>query len=416
MNFSDFGIKDESELEQDEFSLGRPTFGKENQLTVIGWKGRSGANKYYIVKCSECSKDPELFGDGIFRIVKGGLNSGRLPCGCSNSVRWSKDQYEIKVKRDCGVKGYLFHGFSGDYKGIYTKLKLECPKHGVWESTVIDSFLRGGGCPVCKIDKIKITHTLENYQHISKFMSTGKLKEGTKFWKSERVNSQGVKVYWNYTCPVCSNDEYVKAGVCSGIFETFYGELQRGILSCRCSLKFHWKQEQYEYRIKKKMQESKTPDEFVGFVDGFKNRRSKFTRFCKVHGSYDTRVSNYLNSNHSCPLCGSHSQKECYINFIKDKESTVALKFGIAKDSEERIKSQNRESIFDVEQYGIWIFPDVKSCKAAEKFIKQNLPCRFLTKSDMHDGFTETTSVENLETIIKIYEDFGGARKFINAS
>ena len=39
MKFEEIGIKDESELEQDEFSLGRPTFGKDNQLTVIGWNG-----------------------------------------------------------------------------------------------------------------------------------------------------------------------------------------------------------------------------------------------------------------------------------------------------------------------------------------------------------------------------------------
>lgn len=416
MHFSDFGVKDESELEQDEFSLSRPTFGKDNQLTVIGWKGKLVNTKYYIVKCSECSKDPELFGDGIFRITKNHLNVGKHPCECSSHFMWSEIQYKVLIKRKCKEREYTFHKFAEKFKGSRTKLRLECPTHGVWETTSIESFLRKGGtgCPKCKANKIKIINTLENNYHINKFMATGKFKEGTKFWRSNRVDYRGYNSFWNYTCPICSNDEYVKVGLCSGVFENTRSHLSIGRVSCRCSNIYRWKQEQYEYRIKKKMQESKTPDEFVGFVDGFKNHRSKFTRFCKTHGEYETTVDAYLNMDSCCQSCSNQNQQECYINLVKDSDSIIALKFGIAKNSKQRIKDQNRASSFNVEQYNVWTFPDVKACKAAEKFIKQNLKCKVLTKQEMPDGYTETTSVENLREIIKIYEDFGGVRKIIN--
>jgi hypothetical protein len=415
MNFSDFGVKDESELEQDEFSLSRPTFGKDNQLTVIGWKEKAGTNKYYIVKCSKCSKDPELFGEGVFRRLKSDILRGKLPCGCSFHPYWSEDQYKTLIERKCKEKGYIFQGFADAFNGIYTKLKLECKKHGIWETSNINSFLsRDILCPHCQYDNLGKRSTKADFNHIINFISTGKFKEGTKFWRSERLDPRHYKAYWFYTCPVCSNDEYVKAGICSGIFESHISSLQAGRNSCRCGGIYHWTQEQYEYRIKKKMLESGTTDEFVGFVDGFNNAKSKFTRSCRSHKNYTCAVVDYMSSSSGCPLCANHAQQECYINFIKDNDSTIALKFGIAKDSKVRVKQHNSKSIFSIEQHGIWSFPDVNSCKAAEKFIKQNLKCKLLTKQEMPDGYTETTSVENLEAIIKIYEDFGGVRKIIN--
>lgn len=206
----------------------------------------------------------------------------------------------------------------------------------------------------------------------------------------------------------------MRAGLCSGVFEGQQSSLRDGQVSCRCSSSYPWTQDQYEYRIKKKMQETTTTDDFVGFIDGFKNAKSKFTRSCKLHGEYEASIASYLVSSTGCPLCANQNQQECYINFVKDNNSVVALKFGIAKDSKQRIKNQNTKSRMSIEQFATWSFPDVKSCKAAEKFIKQNLKCRFLTKQEMPDGYTETTSVDNLETIIKIYENFGGVCKNIS--
>lgn len=415
MKFEDFGIKDESELEQDEFSLGRPTFGKDNQLTVIGWKGKIDYHKQYVVKCHQCSQDPELFGDGVFSIAKSSLLRGTTACGCSKQPRWTEDQYKTLIRRESKDRGYLFHGFSGNFKRQKTKLKLGCPKHGIWETTSIDGYLISKyGCSCCQKEKVKNILTKEKEYHINNFINTGKFKEGTKFWRSNRLDTRYHKAYWNYICPICSNDEYVKEGLCYGVFEGHLSCLSKGKLSCRCSTSYRWTPEQYEYKIKKKMVESGTTDEFIGFVGEFKNQNTKIHRNCKIHGIYKTSISKFLGENQRCPLCGYHSQQECYINFIKENDSVVALKFGIAKDSEQRIKNQNRKSTFTVEQHGVWKFPDVKSCKAAERYIKKHLPCRFLTKDQMTDGYTETTSPENLDYIINVFEKYGGVRKIVD--
>ena len=136
---------------------------------------------------------------------------------------------------------------------------------------------------------------------------------------------------------------------------------------------YRWTKEQCEYQIKKKMKESGTTDKFIDFDSYFKNKHSKFIRVCKEHGEYSTTIRGYLYKGYSCPQCKGHCQKQSYINIIKDGGITVGLKFGIANDAVYRIKDHIYNSIFNVEQIGIWQFTDVESCKDAEKKIKKDV-------------------------------------------
>ena len=52
------------EILQDEWSDTSPLFGETGQLKVIGWSGRLHTTKYYLLTCSVCFDDFELFGDG----------------------------------------------------------------------------------------------------------------------------------------------------------------------------------------------------------------------------------------------------------------------------------------------------------------------------------------------------------------
>ena len=110
----------------------------------------------------------------------------------------------------------------------------------------------------------------------------------------------------------------------------------------------------------------------------------------------------------SC-ACSPHRQEEAYINLLLDNKSqVVALKFGIANNSYERAKVQNRSSVYNVVQHSIYSFGDVKTCRQAERDCKKELETRVVLKRDMPDGWTETTWVYNLEKIIEIYERNGG--------
>ncbi|UZS00840.1 endonuclease [Pseudomonas phage vB_PsaM_M1] len=110
--------------------------------------------------------------------------------------------------------------------------------------------------------------------------------------------------------------------------------------------------------------------------------------------------------------CSRQRQQEAYINLlIDDHNNPVAIKFGIAIDSKQRIKNQNRQSVYTINQHSIYIFPSVKSCKQAERDCKEKLECGVVLKRDMPDGYSETTWVYNLEKIIEIYELNGGIER-----
>jgi len=313
MNLEDV-IDPEYGLQQDEWSLSKPRFGKDNQLTVIGWSGRTGNNKYYIVKCELCCKDTELFGEGYFKSSKRKLlKAKQLPCGCSKAPRRSVEQYAVLCSRKAEELGYKFLGFMGEWCGRKTKLKMVCDEHGEWSSGVIGNLLNNDtGCPECRREYMKEVKKTPDNVMITAFLDTGAFHPDTKFWRSDRLNNLGWRAYWNTLCPVCGE-----------VGESISGDLRKGHRPCACS-----------------------------------------------------------------PM----RQQEAYINLVMDStESIVAIKFGIARDSRQRIKGQNSRSIYKIKNYLTYKFPDVESCKNAERACKKKLECGVLLRSEMPDGYTETT-------------------------
>lgn len=320
-------------LEQDEWSLACPTFGKDNHLKVIGWSGKIDWIKFYILECSVCAEDEELFGGGFFRCRKGNLERGQIPCGCSKKPQLSIKQYSILCSRKAKELGYTFLGFVDEWKGVYTKVKILCEEHGEWVSAEINTLINmGNGCPGCRAEKVVHANTKSNEVMIQSFFDSGAFHPDTKFWRSNNKTSQGAKSYWYISCPECEE-----------VGESISNNLQQGKRSCACS---------------------------------------------------------------------PHRQQEAYITqVIDEKDNTVAIKFGIARDSRQRIKQQSFKSSYKLHQNSIYTFPSVISCKKAEQCCLQELECGIVLKRDMPDGYTETTWPYNLEKIIEIYERNGGILK-----
>lgn len=221
MNLEDV-VDPEYGLQQDEWSLGKPIIGDNNQLEVIGWSGKCSSQKFYILKCDICSLDPELFGEGYFKSTKYNLiNRETCPCGCSGSYLWSKEQYFIRCYRKAHKKTYNFLGFVGEWRRAYTKIRMICEKHGKWETGTITGLLNiESGCPACGSEfNIK-----SDFEMIQSFFDSGAFPQGTHFWRSERKNRQGNSCYWYVSCPECG-----------GQGESHSGNLQKGRRACSCS-------------------------------------------------------------------------------------------------------------------------------------------------------------------------------------
>lgn len=114
-------------------------------FTIVGRQKRS----VLFYKCNVCSKDKELFPDGVFKSYVSILNKGGCSCGCGVKPQWTEYQNIIRVKRSCKEKGYKFLGWTDTYIGDKTYLILENLSTGFrWDSTNLSSFLQlAGGDP-----------------------------------------------------------------------------------------------------------------------------------------------------------------------------------------------------------------------------------------------------------------------------
>ncbi len=130
---------------------------------------------------------------------------------------------------------------------------------------------------------------------------------------------------------------------------------------------------------------------------------------CPVCGDVcECQQGNLKSGKVSCS-CNGNNQQQCYINLVLDSGVPIALKYGIANNYTTREKSQNKHSIYDVNNCGVWEFESVTLCKSAEAECKRTFS-HVLDAREMKDGYTETTSPLDIDKIIEIYENWGGVR------
>lgn len=312
---------------EDSFVGERFTTGYDSTLKVVGVSDRkSGRRKVYQIRCSVCSEDVELF-PKLFESLKGDLLRGQVPCGCSVHPRWTKDQYEVRIIRECEKRRISFLGFVEEGKKVSskTKLKLRCiVDNEVWSSTSITGFFARYGCPECKKNITKSVHTKPDSFHIKQFITTEAFPERTVFIRNKKRKAlNGRSSYWDVICPICSKDEYVTKGLCSGVFTAEGSALKRGLLSCRCSYKYHWTKEQREYQIKR-ICESEGINNTSWSKIGYINNKSSFRWSCKEGHYNTTSVDNFLQGSR-CMQCAIDARNWGYYHARKDEEDTLYL-------------------------------------------------------------------------------------------
>jgi hypothetical protein len=179
-------------------------FGKDGQIEIIGWSGKYRSAKKYVLICKECAKDQEMFGEGYFSATLTNLTSGRIPCGCAKSHKRTIAQYAIEATRTCEFLGLKFIDWEGEFKDTRVKCKIECPVHGIYATTSLNSLInQQSGCRKCADVYIAKRFTKPDNQMADKFMSTGMFQSGTIFTRSDLQNKSGHKTFWNIECPQC---------------------------------------------------------------------------------------------------------------------------------------------------------------------------------------------------------------------
>lgn len=311
-----------------------------DSLSVVGWSGtwrRGGkGDRVYIIHCTECAKDPELFGEGYFKTYKFSMtgNKTQNPCGCAHGNRLNQSQHWTLCKRKAIKLGLEFIGWEGEYCGLKTRVLLKCNLHGVWSSSSVKSFINQentkGNCRQCGDVVGALKRTKETDEFINRFKESRKFHKDTifNFIGHSRRDAKNYR-FWEVICGRC--------------YETYQAKtysLDQGQMLCCCSL--------------------------------------------------------------------HENQRFCYINIVYKYSYPVALKFGISVNPVLRVKGVNSKTNFNVRLDKVFQFERPILAKRAEESCKTLLKPIKLTKEELPDGWSETTSLENYDKIIEIFKSFGG--------
>lgn len=265
--------------------------GLHGNLKVVG-KVTENYKSDMLVTCCKC-KDKELYATGVFRVSKGNLKGGSLPCGCAKAPKWEDWQWVVIVKRKLKGTSVNFIKLSSDFKGCYTKAVTYCELHDEINTTtsLIDLAKGCSGCKSCRYSKSGSKNS-KSFKHFLKTgVESGALMEGACILSSTTLRKRK-RLF--YTCPVCSKDEYVENGLCDGVFNTTITNLLKGVKSCRCSIKPNWTAKQKEYQIKKKISCNSLPYTFIGFEGEYKGAKSKIRYVCDFHGEHLVPCNTFL--------------------------------------------------------------------------------------------------------------------------
>lgn len=315
-------------------------YGTRGQIEVLGWDGISRYPKLkngkdgvrlYTILCHDCKeKDSKLYNDGIYLKALGTLRQGHDPCNCSRYHKKTFQQYLLEIEKACEERNYTFLGTEGKKTG-QGSVNLKCNVHNYQWTSQTKNFLNGQGtCPCCANKRKSLSELLEEEIAEKRIKEIGGYSDEYHFWRAEKWG------WWYYTCPVCSNDEYVENGLCTGIFKSVDANLFKGCKNCRCGTVYRWSNAQLEYKARKIIDERNLPYTFEGFDN------KKLILKCKYHTSWKINFLN-LKNGHGCPLCakcGYKSDKPAsvYVLRVMNSEGEGFTGFGITNDIELRMR------------------------------------------------------------------------------
>ena len=143
----------------------------------------------------------------------------------------------------------------------------------------------------------------------------------------------------------------------------------------------------------------------------YKDSRTPSKITCKVcTQSFKASYDNHVNKVRGCPACKGKNQEFAYIISAQDGDTPVAVKYGIATNTLQRLTDHKRVSIFKLKLLSNWKFPDSISCKEAELEVKRTVDGNVLSSREFPSGATETTHIFNINYIEDVYKKYGGVK------
>ena len=212
-----------------------------------------------------------------------------------------KEKTIIFINKVLAVHGDKYNYSLVNYINAKTKIKIICPKHGIFEQTP-DSHLRGSGCPKCKNEKFSNDYVLDN----NEFKKRAILKHYSKYDYSlvDYVNS---KTKVKIICPIHGEFKQTPTNHLSG-----NGCKKCGVLSTN-------KEKSYSLEeIKRKFKEIHG-DKYDYSLVNYINVMTMVKIICPIHGEFEQLPHGHI-SGRGCPKCGIIKRT---VNISKTKDDFI---------------------------------------------------------------------------------------------
>ncbi len=235
---------------------------------------------------------------GVFEQIAADHLNG---CGCKLCGRILANNKTRKTTEDFIKKATLKHGNKYDYslvdyKDIYTKVKIICPIHGVFEQQV-GNHKRGVGCPTCATIQTGKLHRNE----CSKFIQNANITHSNKYDYS-LVNYINSLTKVKIICPIHGEFEQRPDAHVTGA----------GCPTCGELLASNNKIKNYKFiELVNKIHNNKYDYSLVNY----KKNILPVKIICPIHGEFEQSIASHLRG-HGCQKCANQFSK--YENYIED--------------------------------------------------------------------------------------------------
>lgn len=146
--------------------------------------------------------------------------------------------------------------------------------------------------------------------------------------------------------------------------------------------------------------------QYNGYND-FKAARTKLNLMCLTcELEWDTTIyDSFINHPRGCPSCATYgfSQNKdgfFYIMKIHSSNNIIAYKMGITNNLELRISQLKRACKYEIDLFYV-IKKSGTEIFNIESKLKKNISCNYLSSDIITDGYTETFSIDLIETVLQ---------------
>lgn len=228
-----------------------------------------------------------------------------------------------------------------DFKNLNVKLKIICPKHGVFEQNA-QSHKRGSDCEKCSYEKRGANYRYSKEDLLSQFSQFGSALV------YDLSNYTTIQTVISYTCPT------------HGLVKQSAAKHLRGEAVCsKCAKRNVWNRKTTEEFIESAKKVHKDYYDYSKSV--YINNRSKVIITCKYHGDFSQKPNSHIEGKAGCPTCAiitsnikdyvhiedtKHIDCSLYLLNLKDENNTESfLKIGISRYTTKRMLGIKADSI-----------------------------------------------------------------------